>query len=448
MGRKAVFCLLYFLAVVFTGLLLAAAVLSWRASFVSPEQGGFWATIALLMPVVLLANLAALVWWLIRRRWVVALMPLAALLLNMGYVSSMIQLPDFNVSDGSHDIRIATLNVNGFRQLGPKSITAAAVAEMMRHEQVDVLCLQEFLDDSRFTADSIGELFSRRMPYFVSEGNGAVASRYPILDCKYVRFPDTSNDYLRADLLVEGDTVRIFSVHLQTSGIAQLRRRFQKDYNREAPVDSMLGAVDRNSRIRAAQVREIRAETDASPYPVILAGDFNDTPSSYTYREMKGALTDGFRRCGNGYGGTFRYLGGLLRIDYIFYDDTFECVRYYMPSETVSDHKVVIAELRFKEISAFAAFPASASVCIGAGCRACGRQVLLRYDDGRGGGTFAPPLFGRGAKNRRGARFGPGFASAVAYRFRARSAPRRVTVGRCRRWCPPRFRTGAAPWRS
>ena len=200
MGRKAVFCLLYFLAVVFTGLLLAAAVLSWRASFVSPEQGGFWATIALLLPVVLLANLAALVWWLIRRRWIVALMPLAALLLNMGYVSSMIQLPDFNAPAGSHDIRIATLNVNGFRQLGPKSITAAAVAEMMRHEQVDVLCLQEFLDDGEFPADSIGALFSRRMPYFVSEGSGAVASRYPILDCKYVRFPDTSNDYLRADL--------------------------------------------------------------------------------------------------------------------------------------------------------------------------------------------------------------------------------------------------------
>lgn len=171
MGRKGVFCLLYFLAVVFTGLLLAAAVLSWRASFVSPEQGGFWATIALLLPVVLLANLAALVWWLIRRRWIVALMPLAALLLNMGYVSSMIQLPDFNAPAGSHDIRIATLNVNGFRQLGPKSITAAAVAEMMRHEQVDVLCLQEFLDDGEFPADSIGALFSRRMPYFVSEGN-------------------------------------------------------------------------------------------------------------------------------------------------------------------------------------------------------------------------------------------------------------------------------------
>lgn len=27
-------------------------------------------------------------------------------------------------------------------------------------------------------------------------------SRYPVLDHKYVRFADTNNDYLRADLLV------------------------------------------------------------------------------------------------------------------------------------------------------------------------------------------------------------------------------------------------------
>lgn len=52
---------------------------------------------------------------------------------------------------------------------------------------------------------------------------------------------------------------------------------------------------------------------------------------------MKGALTDGFPPVRKRYGGTFRYLGGLLRIDYVFYDDTFECVRYYMPSEVVSD---------------------------------------------------------------------------------------------------------------
>lgn len=94
-----------------------------------------------------------------------------------------------------------------------------------------------------------------------------------------------------------------------------------------------MGELEHNSSIRAGQVGEIRAEMDASPYPVILAGDFNDTPSSYTYRTMKGDMTDGFRDSGSGYGGTFRYLGGVLRIDYIFYDDAFEGIRYYMPQE-------------------------------------------------------------------------------------------------------------------
>ena len=338
MGRKAVSFLFYGISVVLTGLLLVAAVLCRYASSVSPGEGGFWATLALLMPVVLLANVVALVWWAVRRKWIVLLMPLVALVLNLGYISAMVQLPDFKDSGDPHDIRIATLNVNGFRRLGSMPATARAIAGMVNREQVDVLCLQEFMDSREFPADSIGKVFARRMPYFLHEGGAALASRYPVLDHKYVRFADTSNDYLRADLLVGGDTVRLFAVHLQTSGIAQLRHRFRKDYDRDAPVEQILGEL----------VGEIRAEMDASPYPVILAGDFNDTPSSYTYRTMKGDMTDGFRDSGSGYGGTFRYLGGVLRIDYIFYDDAFEGIRYYMPQEDVSDHKAVVAELRFR----------------------------------------------------------------------------------------------------
>ena len=307
MGRKAVSFLFYGISVVLTGLLLVAAVLCRHAASVSPGEGGFWATLALLMPVVLLANVVALVWWAVRRKWIVLLMPLVALVLNLGYISAMVN-----------------------------------------REQVDVLCLQEFMDSREFPADSIGKVFARRMPYFLHEGGAALASRYPVLDHKYVRFADTNNDYLRADLLVGDDTVRLFSVHLQTSGIAQLRRRFRKDYNRDAPVERILGELEHNSSIRAGQVGEIRVEIDASPYPVILAGDFNDTPSSYTYHTMKGNMTDGFRDSGSGYGGTFRYLGGVLRIDYIFYDDAFEGIRYYMPPEDVSDHKAVVAELRFR----------------------------------------------------------------------------------------------------
>lgn len=347
MGRIAVSYLLKTLAVALTALLLAAAVLSWRSSFVSPETGNFWATLALLMPVILLLNLAALVWWLFRRKWIVALMPFMALILNMGYISAMVRLPRFG-SREPHDIRVATLNTFGFRRLGPTPVTAYGVASLMKREQVDVVCLQEFIDDSTFPPDSIAALFVSRMPYFVHQDGQAVLSRFPIVAHRYVRFPESGNDYLQADLKVGGDTVRVFSVHLQTSGVSGLRHRFRKDYNRDAPVDRLLGELERNSRIRAQQVREIRAVIDSTHYPVIVAGDFNDTPSSYAYRELKGGLTDGFRDSGRGFGGTFRYLGGVLRIDYIFYDDRFEGVEYYTPQDDVSDHKAVVAGLRFR----------------------------------------------------------------------------------------------------
>lgn len=256
MGRKAVSCLLEILGVVFTALLLAAAVVSWRSSFISPEAGNFWASVALLMPVILALNLAALVWWLFRRKWGVALMPAAALALNLGYISAMVQLPDFN-GKGPHDIRIATLNSYGFSRLGPTSVTAYGIASVMKRERVDVLCLQEFPENREFPADSIARLFAARMPYCVARSGQAILSRFPILDHRYVRFPDSGNDYLEADLRVGDDTVRVFSVHLQTSGISGLRRRFRRDYDRDAPVERVIGELERNSRIRAQQVREI-----------------------------------------------------------------------------------------------------------------------------------------------------------------------------------------------
>lgn len=347
MGRKAVSYLVHVLMVLLTVLLLAAALLSWRASYVSPEAGDFWATLALMMPFILLLNAAAFAWWLIRGRWLLSLLPLAALLCNMGYVSAMIQLPDF-WREGPGQIRVATLNTLGLRRHETKQRSTYAIARVMDRERVDLLCMQEFAADARFPADSVASLFADRMPHFVTEGGQAIASRYPILAHGYVRFPESNNDYLWADLRVGGDSVRIVSVHLQTSGITQLRHRFRKDYNRDAPVEKVFGEVERNSRIRARQVDEIRSLIDTTRMPLIVAGDFNDTPSSYTYRRMRKGLIDGFQAAGSGYGGTFRYIGGLLRIDYIFCNDDFRFVHYLTLRDDVSDHKAVVAELRFR----------------------------------------------------------------------------------------------------
>ena len=71
--------------------------------------------------------------------------------------------------------------------------------------------------------------------------------------------------------------------------------------------------------MRAEQAQIIANYIKDSPHPVIVMGDFNDTPQSYAYRKIKKGLNDSFRKSGRGFGNT--YAGELpsFRIDYIMY---------------------------------------------------------------------------------------------------------------------------------
>lgn len=351
MGRKAVSYLLFNLAIVLTAGLLVLAVVCRYASFVSPEQGRVWVQLAFATPLVLLVNGAALVFWLVKHRWFIALLPIVALIVNFDFISAMIQLPRWRERPDP-ELTVATLNVHGFREYDLHEATVHAVSELMRREGADVVCLQEFGASREDPIDSVVAQFGRFLPYNVHEGAMAVFSRYPVLDKEYRLFPDSGNSCLRVDVDVDGRTVRIVSVHLQTSGISMMRQRYRKDYGEEMPVDVVFDLLENNGRMRAQQARAIREMIDRSDMPVVLAGDFNDMPSSYTYRTLSEGLTDAFRSDGSGYGSTYRYFKGLLRIDYIFYNDFFEGTGYRILRERVSDHRPVVARLRFRTAEA------------------------------------------------------------------------------------------------
>ena len=79
---------------------------------------------------------------------------------------------------------------------------------------------------------------------------------------------------------------------------------------------------------------------------VIVCGDFNDTPMSYTYRRLRGDLTDAFARKGRGMIYTYRGFLGVFRIDYLFHSDDFETVDYDSEQPLWSDHNPVIVDLK------------------------------------------------------------------------------------------------------
>ena len=94
---------------------------------------------------------------------------------------------------------------------------------------------------------------------------------------------------------------------------------------------------------RAPQAMDVAAQIEASPYPVIVCGDFNDTPASFAYGRIARGLHDAFVERGSGASGTYDRLFNMFRIDYIMVSDGLEVVNYYTFDEVYSDHMPVAA---------------------------------------------------------------------------------------------------------
>ena len=99
------------------------------------------------------------------------------------------------------------------------------------------------------------------------------------------------------------------------------------------------GKITNASRIRAVQARTIAKAIEQSPYPVIVCGDFNDVPQSYTYHQIKGKLRDALFDAGSwGYTYTFHSHGMLVRIDHVLIDPSFTPINSFVDKVNYSDH--------------------------------------------------------------------------------------------------------------
>jgi endonuclease/exonuclease/phosphatase family metal-dependent hydrolase len=94
---------------------------------------------------------------------------------------------------------------------------------------------------------------------------------------------------------------------------------------------------------RAQQSELLKGQINLSKYPVIVAGDFNDTPVSYSYTRIRKGLNDAFVSSGYGAGFTYRGNYPANRIDYILYDDALECKYFDIMKVRYSDHYPVAA---------------------------------------------------------------------------------------------------------
>lgn len=341
-----------------------AMLLAYGANHVSPAKVWLIAFFGLAYPYLLAINTFFLVFWVWRVNKF-ALLSLIVIFIGFGNVGRYIQLNSSNTEQTASNISVLTFNVRVFDNYNwyGKEINRDTIAAYINTHNSDIICLQEFFIDERIHEKSekyTKKLFAQnpnahvnftRNPDGTTRRFGvATFSKYPIIERGSIKFDQSFNTCIYSDMLIDSDTIRVYNLHLQSISL-------KKDYTlmdslthlNSKRIDEVKDISKRLKTAfirRAQQVDAVKEHVDASPYPVILCGDFNDTPVSYTYHQILGDKKDTFREAGSGVIKTYRGNLPSYRIDYIMHDDIFEALSYSVPRVKLSDHYPVVSTLQ------------------------------------------------------------------------------------------------------
>ena len=352
---------------------LTLLTLAWLLLAIACEQipaRAFWPALfgALTTPVALLLTALLALYWL-RRNWRVALLPLLALGLTWPHVQrglalhyaslnaeSMMKKEESGQGKMPHSlffvphsnaVSLLSANVrifNVYAQLrDPDNASSKNFIRWLAASPADVLCLQEYYNEPGGSPEN-GQVF--RSDEAIGRGSGrhsfvstsltnrigaefgmAVFSRFPIVRRGVIPFGKlTQNHAMWADLARPAtpghrpDTIRVFNVHFQSMSMAEsdivTATESRAGLRQKAP--NLLRRFRNGAVARGNQVDTVLARVLRSPYPVLLAGDFNDLPYSYTYDQLADHMQNAWASAGLGIGAT--YYGQLpgLRIDQQF----------------------------------------------------------------------------------------------------------------------------------
>lgn len=334
----------------------------WVSTWVNPADFWWSALFGLVFPWLLLANVVLIVLLLLfRPRY--ALIPTVAILLC---VPLLVRFLQFRAPSepyvGEVDLSVMSYNVNLFKlySWSGRTPTFNEVAELCREQGADVVCLQEYYThDELFAPASAERLFgtTNHVHYAWHRHSGhygmATFSRFPIVGRGEIHFDNSVNATIFTDILVGDDTIRIYNNHLQSfrlnpSNLDFIRSpRLNSEPETLRQIAEISGRLARAFTMRAQQVDKVKQHIDRSPYPVIVCGDFNDSPISYTYTTMGKTLSDAFRDAGDGLGATYRGFVPSFRIDYMLYSPVhLRVLDFHVTPADYSDHYPIHAKFR------------------------------------------------------------------------------------------------------
>ena len=334
-------------------------VLSYVSVVVNPARLWFISLAGLFFIPLAIVNVIMLL-WMLKRRSRNFFIPLLALLPCLVFAGRYVQLDSSEAEGHPVDptIKVISYNVGRFMLSEDNHLShpecVDSVFALLKREDADIICLQEFYMDDDHLASVRPYLF-RHMPgykaeYYMFTGkNGSFGnvtlSRIPVTDKGVVKFDQSTNLAIYTDHKMGDRRFRVYNCHFESYNISYTGMVREIAQKRSDALASTGTKMKRSITRRPKQVDKVFMHIENCPVEAFVCGDFNDNPMSYTYYRLRKGRKDSFVESGDGFGATYAFLWPLLRIDYVLVPDRFDTFACRIPRVAYSDHYPVIAEI-------------------------------------------------------------------------------------------------------
>ena len=322
----------------------------------NPADHPLLSTLGMTLPVFLLINLVFLFFWVVfkwRMVWI------SVLGLVLAYVPISIYMPlnsSQDIPEGA--LKIISYNVCAYGGNFKYDDGFEKVRDYLVEEKPDIVCIQEDIDTwRRYVFLHYEKTFAYNDTMVIANNPQSynalgIHSKYPIIHRERIAYPSKANGSVAWWLKVGDDTLIVVnnhfeSCHLNKDDRAQylqmIKGKMPRDSVREESKLLLVKLAEANAK-RSGQIRTVRQYAlDHGQYPVIVCGDFNDSPISYSRHAMAEVLTDCYATTGKGIGLSYNQKAFSFRIDHFFCNDRLQPYRCEIDGKMdASDHNPLI----------------------------------------------------------------------------------------------------------
>ncbi len=364
--KKVIKITLLVLNFIALALLLASTMGGW----VAPSKFMFFSMMGYGYLYFLVANLIFVIVWLcFGSKWF--LLSLIGIVLRCTYLPLYFQIGGTESLTAEElakieTLKVMTFNTHAFRGVdNSKELIDSNMNQFLSlvdEEQPDVMTLQEYAgrNGKLLLTDSLmerGYIYQASGHRTGSITGNVIFSKLPIVATDRIK----NSSIVYADLLRGKDTLRLICVHLNSYGLDDSDHKQIHDIS-HGNVDSTTG----RSTYRKFRETILSHEEEfglLEPYftehrhYIIVAGDYNDPPSSYFYQKCRKYLKDSYCEAGQGFSTT--YHGSFtknvnatfpaFRIDMVLHSPDLKACAYKRVKSEMSDHYPVIVTLEINK---------------------------------------------------------------------------------------------------